>query len=83
MLFKKKNGEAENVITAASENDHLFKRLGDPGYLLLHPEMIRKAVILEFVQMIAYAVVFCPIVLWVYTEIMAFIWMISTYGFVR
>ena len=47
MLFKKKKAET-NTIEVPTENASLLKRWGNPGYLMMHPEISKRAVVLNF-----------------------------------
>ena len=57
-IFKKRKKKVEEdglqTIEIPEETASLFKRLSSPGYLLLHPEMTPKAMILGWINWILY-----------------------------
>lgn len=79
MLFKKKKAET-NTIEVPTENASLLKRWGNPSYLMMHPEISKRAVVLEFFRSLLYLSFVCVAGLWICTEILTFIFMVTTYG---
>jgi len=79
MLFKQKKAET-NTIEVPTENASLLKRWGNPGYLMMHPEISKRAVVLEFFRSLLYLSFVCVAGLWICTEILTFIFMVTTYG---
>lgn len=86
-IFKKRKKKVEEdglqTIEIPEETASLFKRLSSPGYLLLHPEMTPKAMILGWINCILYIAVRLVLACWLCAEIVDFIYLVVNYGFLH
>ena len=86
-IFKKRKKKVEEdglqTIEIPEETASLFKRLSSPGYLLLHPDMAPKAMILGWINCILYIAVRLVLVCWLCAEIVDFIYLVVNYGFLH
>lgn len=90
-VFKKKSRSCKDAsidehlaVDIPAENDSLSKRLCSPGYLLLHPELIKKAIVYSFIrsalELIWTIAIYGVIGGWLLLEIVSFLYLVSTYG---
>lgn len=79
MLFPKKKKEI-NVVEVPTEKAILFKRWGNAGYLMMHPELTKKALALEFIRSLVCLGLVCVVGLWLFTELLTFVFLITNYG---
>lgn len=79
MLFKKQKEES-NIVEVPTENAGLLKRWGNAGYLMIHPEITKRALVLEFIRSLMCLGVFSVVGLWLFTELLTFIFMVMNYG---
>lgn len=86
-IWKRKDKKEEKdelcPIEIPEETASLFKRLSSPGYLLLHPEMTPKAMILGWVNCILYIAIRLVLACWLCAEIVDFIYLVVNYGFLH
>lgn len=78
-----KSDPEPEIVNVPQETENLFKRLSSPAYLLLHPKQFWKAALFTFIKNILWMAVLAVVVIYLFTELMTFIYMITTYGFVR
>lgn len=70
---KEKKVEDNNEVLVPEEKASFLKRLGSPGYLLLHPEKTKRAVALTVIRNFLYLIVGGTIAAYIATEIATFI----------
>lgn len=76
MRKKEKNVEDNNKILVPEENASFLKRLASPGYLLLHPEKTKQAIVLSVIRNFLYLLVGTVIAVYIATEIATFLYFI-------
>lgn len=74
-MSKNKENVAENnnEILIPEENASFLKRLGSPGYLLLHPEKSKKAIVLAVVRNFLYLIIGAVIAAYIAAEIATYL----------
>lgn len=76
MSKKEKNVEDNNEVLVPEENSSFLKRLASPGYLLLHPEKTKQAIVLTVIRNFLYLLVGAAIAAYIATEIATFLYFI-------
>lgn len=76
MRKKEKNVEDNNKVLVPEENASFLKRLASPGYLLLHPEKTKQAIVLTVIRNFLYLLVGAAIAAYIATEIATFLYFI-------
>lgn len=70
---KKKTAENNDEIFVPEEDASFLKRLGSPGYLLLHPEKSKKAIALAVVRNFLYLIIGAVIAAYIAAEIATYL----------
>lgn len=73
MSKKEKNVEDNNEVLVPEENSSFLKRLSSPGYLLLHPEKTKQAIVLTVIRNFLYLIVGGAIAAYISVEIATFL----------
>jgi hypothetical protein len=73
MRKQEKIVEDNNEVLVPEDNASFFKRLANPGYLLLHPEKTKKAIVLTIIRNFLYLLVGGVIAGYLATEIATFV----------
>lgn len=76
MRKKEKNVEDNNKVLVPEENASFLKWLASPGYLLLHPEKTKQAIVLTVIRNFLYLLVGAAIAAYIATEIATFLYFI-------
>ena len=76
MRKKEKYVEDNNKVLVPEENASFLKRLASPGYLLLHPEKTKQAIVLTVIRNFLYLLVGAAIAAYIATEIATFLYFI-------
>ena len=76
MSKKEKNVKDNNKVMVPEENASFLKRLGSPGYLLLHPEKTKQAIVLTVIRNFLYLMVGVAIAVYISVEIATFLFFV-------
>lgn len=87
-LFRKKTMSEEDpsdmdVVNVPLESDGFLKRLNNPAYVLIHPELFWQSVLVTFISSAIEMMICVLVTLYLATEIAAFMYMITNYGWLR
>ena len=78
-----RNTSVSNICELPTEDAPEKVRLDSPGYLLIHPELIRKAICKIIFSSAVQILPFMAVFGYLLAEIRAFLYLLSHYGFMR
>lgn len=72
----------ENLVVIPTDDAPFWKKLDSTGYVLLHPELRKKAFLFTIVKTIVETLLVLLVATFLYLEITSFMYLGSHYGFV-